>query len=67
MLLAAVGDNCESAIAAAVYHARTLILSSTHKGPPQELPALRNDIRPEWMQDWYDGLGYCKHSLLLSD
>ncbi|KAI0877836.1 raffinose synthase Sip1 [Hypoxylon argillaceum] len=64
MLLAAVGDNCESAIAAAVYHARTLILSSTHKGPPQELPALRNDIRPEWMQDWYDGLGYCTWNAL---
>ncbi|RWA06827.1 hypothetical protein EKO27_g8278 [Xylaria grammica] len=53
VLLAAVGDNYESAVAAVMYHARVLTLLETnktlhHSGSP----------RPEWMQDWCDGLGY---------
>jgi len=24
-----------------------------------------NDFGPEWIQNWYDGLGYCKILLLL--
>lgn len=52
MVLAAVGDNCESAIAAAMYHARALIpfTSSTCGAPSQEPLAHRNDFTPKWMQ-----------------
>lgn len=25
-----------------------------------ELKALRDGVKPEWMENWYDGLGYCK-------
>ncbi|KAI1298238.1 raffinose synthase Sip1 [Xylaria venustula] len=63
MVLAAVGDNIESAISAVMYHARTLILSSTHT-IPQELSTETDDFRPEWMQDWCDGLGYCTWNAL---
>ncbi|KAI0517125.1 raffinose synthase Sip1 [Xylaria bambusicola] len=64
MVLAAVGDNCESAIAAAVYHARILILSCTQNTLPQELADQSDDINPEWVQDWCDGLGYCTWNAL---
>lgn len=64
MILAAVGDNCESAIAAVVYHARTLTLSNTTQNAPnQELVSKNDEINPEWMQEWCDGLGYCEHLL----
>lgn len=25
-----------------------------------ELKALRDGVKAEWMENWYDGLGYCK-------
>ncbi|KAI8630117.1 glycoside hydrolase family 36 protein [Xylariaceae sp. FL1651] len=66
MLLAAVGDDCESAIAAVMYHARALMQSSsqTTEAVCQELSALNDKVRPEWMEDWYDGLGYCTWNAL---
>ncbi|KAI1425750.1 raffinose synthase Sip1 [Xylaria sp. FL1777] len=64
MLLAAVGDDCDSAVAAAMYHARTLTLPSTHSVIPQELSIQSDSFRPEWMQDWCDGLGYCTWNAL---
>ncbi|KAI3340606.1 raffinose synthase Sip1 [Ustulina deusta] len=64
ILLAAVGDNLESAISAAMYHARALTLPSTHNAVTQELSIQMNDFRPEWMQDWCDGLGYCTWNAL---
>ncbi|KAI1119131.1 raffinose synthase Sip1 [Nemania sp. NC0429] len=63
-LLAAVGDNCERAIAAVMYHARTLILPSIHHAPSQEPSAKGQDFGLEWMQNWYDGLGYCTWNAL---
>ncbi|KAI0452334.1 raffinose synthase Sip1 [Xylaria acuta] len=65
-VLAAVGDNCESAIAAAMYHARALIpfTSSTHNALSQEPLVHCSDFKPEWMQNWYDGLGYCTWNAL---
>ncbi|KAK5632632.1 hypothetical protein RRF57_008346 [Xylaria bambusicola] len=64
MVLVAVGDSCESAIAAAVYHARTLILSCTQNTLPQESAAQSDDMKTEWVQDWCDGLGYCTWNAL---
>ncbi|KAI1129240.1 raffinose synthase Sip1 [Nemania abortiva] len=63
-LLAAVGDDCESAIAAVMYHARTLVLSNARWSLPQEPSIYSNDFKPEWMQEWYDGLGYCTWNAL---
>lgn len=31
-------------------------LSETQK----QLDALASEIRPQWLEGWYDGLGYCK-------
>ncbi|KAI5864854.1 glycoside hydrolase family 36 protein [Durotheca rogersii] len=61
LVLAAVGDNFESAIAAVMYHARTVILATRvgHDELSRELQSLSEDVRPEWYENWYDGLGYC--------
>ncbi|KAI1177359.1 raffinose synthase Sip1 [Nemania sp. FL0916] len=64
MLLAAVGDSCESAIAAVLYHARTLLVSSMQDGHSGVIPTQGDDLQPEWMQNWYDGLGYCTWNAL---
>ncbi|OTA64266.1 glycoside hydrolase family 36 protein [Hypoxylon sp. EC38] len=66
LVLAAVGDNFESAIAAAMYHARTVIfaMSDMEDDFTRELRSLSHDIRPEWYENWYDGLGYCTWNAL---
>jgi hypothetical protein len=59
--LVAVGDNFESTIAAVMYHARSLVMSleaSAAQPVTETTPA--NDIEPQWYENWYDGLGYCK-------
>ncbi|KAJ8126290.1 hypothetical protein O1611_g7347 [Lasiodiplodia mahajangana] len=63
-LLAAVGDDCESAIAAAMYHARALILSTTDEAHVEGSSTRGNEFGPKWMQEWYDGLGYCTWNAL---
>ncbi|KAI0837180.1 glycoside hydrolase family 36 protein [Hypoxylon sp. FL0890] len=66
LVLAAVGDNFESAIAAVMYHARTVVFatSDAEDDSTLELQRLSNDIKPEWYEDWYDGLGYCTWNAL---
>ncbi|XXH02549.1 hypothetical protein Hte_008925 [Hypoxylon texense] len=66
LVLAAVGDNFESAIAAVMYHARTVVLA-TGNGEnklAQELESLSDGFKPEWYENWYDGLGYCTWNAL---
>ncbi len=60
-MIAAVGDNFESANAAAMYHARDLVSSAKVAGSEfqEEINALRENVRPEWLENWYDGLGFC--------
>lgn len=62
-VLAAIGHNFESANAAVMYHARSLVVASKRSTGEfdQELKALRADVKPEWMQNWYDGLGFCEY------
>lgn len=66
LVLAAVGDNFESAIAAAMYHARTVIFATGDMEDEfnRELRSLSHDIKPEWYENWYDGLGYCTWNAL---
>ncbi|KAI1811300.1 glycoside hydrolase family 36 protein [Poronia punctata] len=66
IVLAAVGEDCDSAMSAVVYHARSVVTftsemedSISPKGTIQS-----EDVRPEWMQNWYDGLGYCTWNAL---
>ncbi|KAH9906133.1 glycoside hydrolase family 36 protein [Xylariomycetidae sp. FL2044] len=67
LVLAAVGDNMESAIAAVMYHARTVV-GATMQAPTdvsQRPPHLKgDDIGPSWYEEWYDGLGYCTWNAL---
>ncbi|KAI1413246.1 glycoside hydrolase family 36 protein [Hypoxylon sp. FL1857] len=66
LVLAAVGEDFESAIAAVMYHARTVVFatSGTEDDFTRELRSLSNDIKPEWYENWYDGLGYCTWNAL---
>lgn len=60
-VLVAVGDNFESALAAVVYHARALVqaANAAFDEAVAETTA-QGGIRPQWYENWYDGLGYCK-------
>ncbi|GKT43211.1 putative galactose dehydrogenase galD [Colletotrichum spaethianum] len=60
IVLAATGDNFESANAAVMYQARNYILQEKKASNEllAELKALEEGVKPEWMENWYDGLGY---------
>lgn len=62
LVLAAVGNNFESALAAVMYHSRNVVFSAktANHGLDNELQTLKNDVKIEWRENWYDGLGYCK-------
>lgn len=64
-VLVAVGHDFESANAAVMYHARSLVLDSKKSTGEfdEEMKALREGVSPEWMENWYDGLGFCKRTL----
>ncbi|KAI0474025.1 glycoside hydrolase family 36 protein [Xylariaceae sp. FL0804] len=65
LVLAAVGDDFESALAAVIYHARSLVSVATEESSPSErLREPDGDVKPEWMENWYDGLGYCTWNAL---
>jgi hypothetical protein len=58
-VLVATGNDFESANAAVMYHARTLLLNISSKHN-EEAATLTEDVKPEWYESWYDGLGYCE-------
>ncbi|OAA62064.1 raffinose synthase protein [Niveomyces insectorum RCEF 264] len=60
-VLVAVGDDFESANAAVMYHARSLVqpLDTTADPVRGELKTLLDGFQPQWLEHWYDGLGYC--------
>ena len=59
--LVAVGKSFELAIAAVMYHARTLIHDDMYvKGELEaETKASIDGVKAEWMENWYDSLTYC--------
>jgi hypothetical protein len=60
-LFIAVGHSIESAIAATMYHARRLVMKyevASGEAAAEE-KALMDDFKPEWLENWYDGLAYC--------
>ncbi|KAF3342470.1 hypothetical protein VdG2_09430 [Verticillium dahliae VDG2] len=60
IILAAIGDNFESANASVMYQARNVLNARATKDDHEaEIKALEKDIKPEWRENWYDGLGYC--------
>lgn len=62
-VLVAVGDTFESANAAVMYHARSLVNPNTAPVSDQETPAMVSSggVQPNWYEDWHDGLGYCEY------
>lgn len=62
IVLAAIGHNFESANAAVMYQARGLIVSSKKSTGEydEEMKAIRDGVKPEWLENWYDGLGFCE-------
>ncbi|KAH8816375.1 glycoside hydrolase family 36 protein [Xylogone sp. PMI_703] len=65
-VLVALGDSFESANAAVMYHARKFVVESEKAtGQEQEeMKALIEGVRPEWLENWYDGLTYCTWNAL---
>lgn len=57
----AVGTSFDSAIAAVMYHARTLIHDDMYIGGEleAEMKASIDGVKPQWMENWYDSLTYC--------
>lgn len=64
VILISEGADFERAVAAVMYQARRLMepfasaLPILQKYKDQSL----QDIKPQWMESWYDGLGYCKYT-----
>lgn len=61
-IVAAVGNDFESVNAAAVYHARLVVHDDERaSGEEQrELEAAKDGVKAQWMENWFDGLTYCK-------
>lgn len=61
-VVVAVGRTFETANAAVMYHARKLVQGDQYMSgeTKAEVKAqVDNGIKPEWMENWYDGLTYC--------
>ncbi|KAF1841878.1 glycoside hydrolase family 36 protein [Cucurbitaria berberidis CBS 394.84] len=60
-LIAAVGKSLEDAVAAVMYHARKLVMKyeAASGETDAEIQALTDGFKPEWLENWYDGLSYC--------
>ncbi|KAI9879587.1 MAG: hypothetical protein M1830_008037 [Pleopsidium flavum] len=54
-IIAAVGKTFESANAAAMYHARKMIAGMADMSAERS----EKEIKPKWLENWYDGLTYC--------
>ncbi|KAJ5025298.1 glycoside hydrolase family 36 protein [Bipolaris maydis] len=60
-LVATVGKSVEDAIAASMYYARRLVMAYEESigQIDEETKALVDDFKPQWLENWYDGLSYC--------
>ncbi|KAL1612977.1 hypothetical protein SLS60_001208 [Paraconiothyrium brasiliense] len=60
-LIVAVGHSLETALSAPMYHARKLVMKyqAVSGETAKEEEALMKDYKPQWLQNWYDGLSYC--------
>ena len=60
-LVIAVGNSLESAMGATMYYARRLVMKyqmASGEAVAEE-KALMEDYKPQWLENWYDGLSYC--------
>ena len=69
-IVAAVGDTFESANAAALYFTRKVVTGNDYMSQVDKdgmSKMLEKDVKPEWMENWYDGLTYCTWNALGQD
>lgn len=67
-VIVALGDDFESANAAAMYHARRIVHGGDQRTgvEQEEIKALTEGVKPQWMANWFDGLSYCESPSLIS-
>ncbi|KAH9863252.1 hypothetical protein IAQ61_009529 [Plenodomus lingam] len=60
-IIVAVGKSSEDAVAAVMYHARRVVMSYAAASGEMgaEMNALAADFKPQWLENWYDGLAFC--------
>lgn len=58
-VLVAVADSFEVANAAVWYHARKVVGSFSTSKVDLDTKNMVEDLQPEWLEEWYDGLTYC--------
>ena len=59
-VLVAVAESFEVANCAVFYHARRVIEQYGSSSASTEIEAIPDtDVKPEWLEEWYDGLAYC--------
>ena len=69
-VIAAVSTTFEKANAAVMYHARKLVRGDEYMSneiKAEMKTAIENDVKAEWMENWYDGLTYCTWNALGQD
>ena len=72
-VIAAVATEFEVANAACMYHARKIVatdgapLSEKVQAAVKEELERNQDVRAQWMENWYDGLTYCTWNALGQD
>lgn len=61
-IVVALGNEFELANAAAMYHARSIVmdLGKDNQQYEEEMKAIDEGVRVQWMENWFDGLTYCK-------
>ncbi|KAM0442483.1 hypothetical protein ACHAQK_004176 [Fusarium lateritium] len=66
VILVSEGEGFDNAFASVMYHARDLVARTKQASEEwsQELSALTNDFKPEWLEYWFDGLGFCTWNAL---
>jgi hypothetical protein len=60
-VVVAVSNSLEFALGGAMYFARKLVTryETTTSEIAKESDILMKDFKPEWLENWYDGLAYC--------
>ncbi|KAJ6442933.1 glycoside hydrolase family 36 protein [Purpureocillium lavendulum] len=61
IILISQGNDFDHTVASVMYHARSIVSKIEHADSSWEAD-LRNfadQVKPEWKQNWYDGLGFC--------
>ncbi|KAK6717835.1 hypothetical protein SNK05_001012 [Fusarium graminearum] len=66
VILVSEGDDFDCVMASVMYHARNLVsvMKQAKKEWSHELSALVDDFKPEWLEHWFDGLGFCTWNAL---